>query len=205
MTRRSVYDRQRAKPPSPIAAGALCTKCPLQGVSEPIYGDGPPQPTLAIVAEAPTREENNTGVPFIGRTGEYIEALLGRHGLSRHDVLLDYSIACFPPGGDLKAFIAVAKKAWKAEGREFTSPIDCCLPRLMRSLGVPQCKKCQGWKLSITTHPSKCVCPKPMFVALKDRPPVKAVLALGNGPLTALDGHGGIMKKQMYVFGEKEK
>ena len=202
--RRSVYDRTRPLPLSPIAAGALCTKCPLQGVSTPIFGDGPQNPKLAIVADAPNREESNTGIPFIGRAGEYIETLLGRHGISRHEVLLDYAVSCMPPGGDLKGFLAAAKKEWKAAGKEFTSPVECCLPRLMRSLGVPWCSKCGGWKSSVPTNPQKCACGKAArLVHVKDREPVTVVLALGNGPLLATTGHDGIMKKQMYVFGGK--
>lgn len=194
--------------------GAKCDQCPLQHHGKPVFGDGPHGAKLAIVAESPSKDEGAFGIPFIGRVGEYVSAMLHSHGLNRQDVLLDSVVACFPPGGDLKTFMADAKKQFNAKlkaagvkqkkgdkSTQLMSPIDCCMPRLMRSLGVPQCAKCGYWDLH-TQHPKRCACEAPRWVKVKDRPPVKAVLALGNGATLALEGYGKVQAKQMYIFGK---
>ncbi len=210
---RPTIDRQRPLPLSAETMGAKCGICPLKGASSPVFGDGPHNAKLAIVCETPNKEEAAFGLPFIGRTGEYITSMLNHYGLSRNEVLLENAVACFPPGGDLKVYMAAAKKAATAalkeqglKGRDakvvLPSPIDCCMPRLMRSLGVPQCKRCGFWQLR-SGHPKKCACVTPSWVHVKDRQPVKAVLACGTGPTLALEGFGKVQAKQMYVFGDE--
>jgi hypothetical protein len=194
--------------------GAKCDLCPLKNHGPPVFGDGPLDATIAIVAESPGKEEAAFGVPFVGRIGEYVAAMLHSKGLNRQDVLLENTVACFAPGGDLKSFTAAAKKEHsakqkaagvkKADQKAFLTPVDCCMPRLMRSLGVPQCAKCGYWDLH-SGHPKKCACVKPSWTKVKDRSPVTVVLALGNAPTLALEGYGGVQAKQMYVFGRKNR
>lgn len=208
----ATYDRIRPKPADARLMGAKCDLCPLKGQGTPVFGDGPLDAKLAIVAENPGKEEAAFGTPFVGRIGEYVAAMLHSKGLHRQDVLLENAVACFPPGGDLKAFTAEYKKLWnkamkeagvkKKDQKAFLSPLDCCMPRLMRSLGVPQCAKCGYWDLH-SGHPKKCACAKPSWTKVKDRKPVVAVLALGNQPTLALEGYGKVQAKQMYVFGKK--
>lgn len=206
-----LYNRQRKKPEDPRLMGALCDKCPLRG-RDPVYGDGPPTADIAIVMDQPSKEEALIGIPFVSRGGEYVENLLNRAGFSRHAVLLDYAIACFPPDGDLKSYLTIRRREaaakWKADGKKGKptpemSPVACCRPRLMRSLGVPQCNRCMKWKLSIEDHPEKCTCKPPHSWLRAERPEVGAVLAAGNLALESLTGHPGVQAKQMYVFGVK--
>lgn len=190
--------------------GAKCDICPLKGRS-PVFGDGPNNATIGVVLDQPSKEEAMLSIPFVSRGAEYIEALLNRAGHSRNAVLLDYAVACFPPDGDLKTFLTLrrraAKESLKAEGRKGAPqkephPVDCCRPRLMKSLGVPQCKKCGKWRL-MPEHPEKCSCERPSWVLVKDRREVTAVLAAGNLALESLTGHPGVQTKQMYVFGSE--
>lgn len=208
--RKRTADRQRVAPDSPTLWGAECASCPLKG-RKPVWGDGPEAPVLAIVGEAPGRDEEAAGVPLVGKSGQYVEGLLSKLGISRKDVLLDNAVMCMPDGGDMKAFLAVEKKAFKAAEKEkkqadkaykekaFKSPIDCCRPRLMMSLGIPRCAGCGGWDLA-PEHPKRCTCHKPKWVRVKGRPPVTAVVTAGNAALESLEGHGGIMSKQLYAF-----
>lgn len=228
-------DRQRTPPHDPRHWGALCDLCPLKD-SMPVHGDGPERPALAIVGEAPGQNEVAVGVPFVGKSGEFVEERLktvglsaAGHAVSRREVLLENSIACFPPGGDMKAFLQRAKKAFKEvedakpakERAKFMSAIDCCRPRLMFALGVPRCSICLKWDLADGSaalanglpkgSPAPelpagitCTCQKPRWV----KPPFgrpKAVLAAGNAALESLRGSGGIMDKQLYVFENKER
>lgn len=210
-------DRQRPAI-DPRLMGARCDICPLKG-AKPVHGEGPMSPALAIVGEAPGRQEEEAGLPFIGKSGQYVENLLQVHGLTRQEVLLDNAIACFPPGGDLKVFIQVAKKELKtqreavlkdpladdeekkeAKTLKLENPVDCCRPRLMMSLGIPRCKRCGGWKL-LPTHPFNCSCGRSaQWIHVKGRTPPKAVVVAGNSALLSLTGHDGIMAKQLYTF-----
>lgn len=207
--RKQKASRLREAPANPRFWGADCDKCPLKGRT-PVWGDGPEAPVLAIVGDSPGREDESGGIPFLGRPGQYVEGLLGRFGLSRKEVLLDNAVLCMPDGGDMKTFLSVAKKEFKAAQKEgsrdkaekFLSPIDCCRPRLMFSLGVPRCRTCGGWDL-LATHPKRCTCHKPVWVRVKERAPVKAVIAAGNAALESIEGHGGVQAKQVYVFSVK--
>ena len=206
-------DRQRPAPKHPSHQGALCEQCPLR-FSQPVADDGPAAPLLAVVGEAPGREELDTGLPLVGKAGTFLADMLTDKGLARRDVLLANAVSCFPPGGDMKAFMQRAKKEHKAEhgGKvPFYSPIDCCRPRLMFNLGVPRCALCLKWDIIAGPYEDprsleaiRCACSKPKWV----RPVygrVKAVLAAGNAALESLRGSDGIKKKQMYVFENKER
>jgi hypothetical protein len=196
-------ERQRVVPKSPKVWGAQCDICPLNGLSKPVWGDGPNSATLAIVGDSPGRYDEEPGIPFMGKGGEYLELVLSKNNLKRDDVLLDNAIACCPPGGDYRTFVQVAKKEWNAKRKDksqkMPDPVDCCRPRLMFSLGIPRCGTCGNWKL-LETHPFRCRCQKPKWAFAKGREPVTAVVAAGNAALTSLTGHDGILAKQLYTF-----
>lgn len=203
--RKSKVSREREAPKDARHWGALCDKCPLRGAS-PVYGDGPVAASIAIVGESPGHGEVDAGVPFIGKAGQYLEEKLAPHGLSRRDVLLENAVACFPPGGDLKTFVAQAKKSHKAEVKEqgeafagtFLDPVTCCRPRLMYALGVPRCATCMRWDVD-GSDAVRCSCQRPKWVKSK-WPRVKSVLAAGNAALESLRGEGGVKAKMNYVF-----
>lgn len=51
-----------------------------------------------LVGEAPGREEDLTGRPFVGRAGKLLDQVLAEAGLSREDVFITSVIKCRPPG-----------------------------------------------------------------------------------------------------------
>ncbi len=210
--KRPSVERVRPEPVSPEHWGAKCGVCPLRG-SRPVFGEGPDGAALAVVGEAPGLQEVDAGLPFVGRSGEYVEERLALHKLTRRDVLLENACLCFPPGGDMRAFLQRAKKDFKADlsergikgkaAPEFQSPIDCCRPRLMFALGVSRCGACLKWDLPGPgiSDDIACRCKTPRWVKSKFAP-VKAVLATGNAALAALTGEDGIKAKMNYVFGK---
>ena len=57
---------------------ALCKKCELwRGRRKPVPGTGSNDPSLVVVGEGPGQEEDNTGIPFVGRAGQYLDRWLG--------------------------------------------------------------------------------------------------------------------------------
>jgi uracil-DNA glycosylase family 4 len=75
-----------------------CKRCPLhEGRITIVDGLGPRQPKLMIVGEAPGREEDASGIPFVGASGTLLRATLAELGLKPDDVYLTNSVRCRPP------------------------------------------------------------------------------------------------------------
>lgn len=53
---------------------------------------------LVLVGEAPGRDEDETGRPFVGRSGQLLDVLLADAGLARADVSILNVLKCRPPG-----------------------------------------------------------------------------------------------------------
>lgn len=198
-----VARRQTAEPPKgALAYGARCHECPLKG-QKPVFGDGPQDPILAIVGEAPGQEEQALGIPFVGSSGELLIQLLAKHNLTRQEVFIDNAIACRPPGNDLKAFLQRTRKEYKEGAKDFHHPVACCRPRLMHALKVPFCRNCNKYM----EGPSGlvCTCPAPRKVSHKPGQvplpgtPAKVVVAMGNSALESLVGVEGISEHRGYV------
>lgn len=78
---------------------AACTQCPLcQTRCLPVMGRGSRHADIMLVAEAPGGQEDQQGIPFVGRSGEYLDRLLGDCGLSREEIYITNILKCHPPG-----------------------------------------------------------------------------------------------------------
>src|SRR5262245_34009983 len=59
--------------------------CPLQRTATNlVYCDGNPKSRVLFIGEAPGREEDEQGRPFVGRSGQLLDRMLAAIGLSRH-------------------------------------------------------------------------------------------------------------------------
>lgn len=63
-----------------------------------VFGVGDPHARLVLVGEAPGREEDETGEPFVGEAGRLLDRILSAMGLSRQEVYLCNVLKCRPPG-----------------------------------------------------------------------------------------------------------
>lgn len=76
-----------------------CRACELcNGRTNVVFGDGPEDARVLIVGEAPGKNEDEQGLPFVGAAGKYLNELLGYAGLSRDDVFIANVLKCRPPG-----------------------------------------------------------------------------------------------------------
>ncbi|MGN1361413.1 MAG: uracil-DNA glycosylase family protein [Eggerthellaceae bacterium] len=76
-----------------------CKKCPLaDGRTQTVFGVGEPQARVLIVGEAPGKNEDLQGEPFVGAAGKYLNELLSYAGLKREDVFIANVLKCRPPG-----------------------------------------------------------------------------------------------------------
>ncbi|MEX0837409.1 MAG: uracil-DNA glycosylase [Gemmatimonadota bacterium] len=134
-------DRQTSSPESkPAARGDLpvlpddhdglrdlalgCTRCGLsESRTQVVFADGAPDARLMVVGEAPGANEDETGIPFVGAAGKFLDLLLATVDLSREEsVYICNVLKCRPPGNR------------NPEARE----IETCSPYLLKQIEIVQ-------------------------------------------------------------------
>lgn len=63
-----------------------------------MFGVGNPHARVMFIGEAPGKNEDLQGEPFVGAAGHYLNELLGCAGLRREDVFIANVLKCRPPG-----------------------------------------------------------------------------------------------------------
>ena len=78
---------------------AGCQRCGLSKVrSQVVFNDGVPDARLVVVGEAPGKNEDETGLPFVGAAGRLLDLLLMTIDLSREEsVYICNVLKCRPP------------------------------------------------------------------------------------------------------------
>ena len=75
-----------------------CTKCDLcKTRTNSVPGKGNFQSDVIFVGEAPGRNEDHNGEPFIGAAGKKLSAALEEAGMSREDIYITNVVKCRPP------------------------------------------------------------------------------------------------------------
>ena len=75
-----------------------CTRCKLHGGRRTlVFGVGNPEAELMFVGEAPGRDEDLQGIPFVGRAGQLLTRIIEAIDLQRDDVYIANVIKCRPP------------------------------------------------------------------------------------------------------------
>lgn len=76
-----------------------CTRCPhlAETRTQVVFGAGNADADLMFVGEAPGRDEDEQGLPFVGASGKLLTTLLEGIGLSRDDVFIANVLKCRPP------------------------------------------------------------------------------------------------------------
>jgi uracil-DNA glycosylase len=62
-----------------------------------VFGVGNPHARLMFVGEAPGRDEDEQGEPFVGRAGQLLTKIIQAMGLQRSDVYIANVLKCRPP------------------------------------------------------------------------------------------------------------
>jgi DNA polymerase len=77
---------------------AGCPRCKLSGSrTRIVFGAGNPQADLMFVGEAPGREEDEQGLPFVGAAGQLLTKIIEAMGTTRDDVYIVNTVKCRPP------------------------------------------------------------------------------------------------------------
>lgn len=76
-----------------------CTNCDLSKTRTGIvFSDGNPDAKIMLIGEAPGKDEDASGIPFVGRAGKLLNELLEECGISREkDIYICNTVKCRPP------------------------------------------------------------------------------------------------------------
>lgn len=77
-----------------------CQRCGLAaGRTQVVVSRGAPQAAIAIIGEGPGQSEDETGIPFVGKSGQLLEKILASVRLDMdRDVHVCNVVRCRPPG-----------------------------------------------------------------------------------------------------------
>ena len=75
-----------------------CKKCQLHKTRiNIVHGQGNNKSNIILIGEAPGKNEDLQGIPFIGRAGKLLDELLSHINLTRKDVYTTNTVKCRPP------------------------------------------------------------------------------------------------------------
>ncbi len=77
---------------------AVNNKCSLKKVAtQPVYETNPPSSGIVFIGEAPGKNEDLQGKPFVGAAGKLLDELLKTIGFTREDVYVSNTVKYRPP------------------------------------------------------------------------------------------------------------
>ncbi len=123
-----------------------CHRCRLsQGRKTIVFGQGNPRAQLVFVGEGPGADEDQQGLPFVGRAGKLLNKMIESVGMKREEVYICNIVKCRPPGN----------RTPLPDEIETCSPflfrqIETIRPRLVCCLGAPAVRTLLGVKEGIT-------------------------------------------------------
>jgi uracil-DNA glycosylase len=121
----------------------VCTRCPLhESRTQAVPGDGKYTSRVMIIGEAPGREEDEAGVPFVGAAGRYLDKVLEGTGLDRRDFFITNTVKCRPP----KNRTPKAIETGTCTANYLFEQIELIDPRLVMLLGGVAAKAVLGLK-----------------------------------------------------------
>jgi len=84
-----------------------CHRCNRAGTRiHAVPGNGQIGSKLLLLGEAPGKKENQTGRPFVGRAGTYLDKIFRSHSITRESVFITSVLKCYHPGSPKKEQIA---------------------------------------------------------------------------------------------------
>jgi len=104
----------------------LCGLCETR--NNVVFGIGNPHADLVFIGEAPGRDEDLKGEPFVGRAGQLLDRMLLAIQLEREQIYIMNTIKCRPPNNrDPKADEVEACSLWFEQQLNLLQPKLICL------------------------------------------------------------------------------
>lgn len=79
-----------------IIDNKVCPELAAQA-TQLVFGDGNPDAQLVFIGEAPGKNEDLKGKPFVGAAGKFLDEMLASAGLARDDVYITNIVKYRPP------------------------------------------------------------------------------------------------------------
>jgi uracil-DNA glycosylase family 4 len=146
---------------------ASCHLCPLAKTRRNlVFGDGNPNAQIVFVGEAPGADEDQQGLPFVGRAGQLLTKIIEAMGLKRKDVYICNILKCRPPGNrnPLPEEINICEPFLKKQLKIISPKIICALgtfaSKTLLKTDIPitvlrgRFHSYEGIKLMPTYHPA---------------------------------------------------
>jgi len=141
--------------------------CPdlAQQATQLVFGDGDAEADIVFIGEAPGKNEDLTGLPFVGAAGKFLDSMLEMIGLKRANVYITNIVKYRPPDNrdpfpdEKEAFLpyleaqldAIQPKLTITLGRH---SLNCFLPDLSISQVHGQAKRYKGRVFLPLFHPA---------------------------------------------------
>ncbi len=130
-----------------------------------VFGDGNPSAELVFIGEAPGKNEDLQGKPFVGAAGKFLNEMLEMIGLSRADVYITNIVKYRPPNNrdplpeEKEAFLPYLEEQLEVIQPKLTitlgrHSLNCFLPDLQISKVHGQPKRFQGRVYLPLFHPA---------------------------------------------------
>ena len=107
-----------------------CLQCPLSllGRTHVVFGRGNPDAKLLLIGEAPGKDEDLQGQPFVGRSGKLLSKALESLGVDENDIYITNIVKCRPPlnRAPLPSESAICTKILLQEQIKIISPSVIC-------------------------------------------------------------------------------
>ncbi len=128
-----------------------CEKCELaSGRTKVVFGTGNPNATLMFIGEAPGRDEDLSGVPFVGRAGQLLDKILAAADIARDSVYIGNIIKCRPPNNRTPLLSEI-----DACMPYLAKQLNCIRPSIICTLGLPATQTLLGLKGSMASMRGK--------------------------------------------------
>jgi uracil-DNA glycosylase len=76
----------------------VCTECPLHESRQmAVPGDGELSARIMLIGEAPGKDEDASGHPFVGSSGRFLNKMLEEVGIDRKTLFITNIVKCRPP------------------------------------------------------------------------------------------------------------
>lgn len=76
----------------------ICVECPLhESRTKVVFGEGPDDAQIMLVGEAPGKNEDETGRPFVGMAGRLLDEILHEADIDRSNIYITSIVKCRPP------------------------------------------------------------------------------------------------------------
>jgi len=119
--------------PFPANLIVECLACGLRnGCTRPVPSANCTPCDVMLVGEAPGRNEDEQGKPFVGMAGQYLDSLLFQCGVSRESVCISNTVHCRPPNNRVPKIDEV-----QACSKWLRMELDIVQPRIIVALGKP--------------------------------------------------------------------